>query len=210
MISRSKILPGAYFFRLQTITDHQFGEKIIILIILVVAYPEVICKGNVYTLIYTGRGNKLEHQRLALINTNPAGNDRHTGLRYWEDSLMHSRRTAGVTSFPGVWLIRFFGSALLFALGGASADNTTIEIGILPTLSTRTILATYQPLREYVEEKLGQPVTLVTAADYRTFLDRTQRGEYRFVVTAPHYARLAQSEAGYVPMVRLTRLKPPV
>jgi phosphonate transport system substrate-binding protein len=118
---------------------------------------------------------------------------------------MHSRRTAGVTSFPGVWLIRFFGSALLFALGGASADNTTIEIGILPTLSTRTILATYQPLREYVEEKIGQPVTLVTAADYRTFLERTQRGEYRFVVTAPHYARLAQSEAGYVPMVRLTR-----
>lgn len=118
---------------------------------------------------------------------------------------MHTTQTIGVMSVPGIRRIRFLGLTLLFALGGASADNTTIEIAILPTLSTRTILATYQPLREYVEEKTGQPVTLVTASDYRTFLDRTQRSEYRFVVTAPHFARLAQSEAGYVPMVRLKR-----
>jgi len=108
-------------------------------------------------------------------------------------------------SAPGLRLIRFLGLALLFGLGGASADNATIEIGIIPTLSTRTILTTYQPLREHLEEQLKQPVVLVTAPDYRTFIDRTQRGEYRYVVTAPHFARLAQAEAGYVPMVRVKR-----
>jgi len=105
----------------------------------------------------------------------------------------------------GKWTFQFVGIVLLISSGPTLADHNPIEIGILPTLSTRTILTTYQPLREYVEEKLEQPVTLSTAPDYRTFLERTQRGEYRFVVTAPHYARLAQAEAGYIPMVRLTR-----
>ena len=118
---------------------------------------------------------------------------------------MHSTQTTGVTSVSGIWLIRFLGLALLFGLGNASADDATIEIGIIPTLSTRTILTTYQPLREYLEEQIKQPVVLMTAPDYQTFIERTQRGEYRFVITAPHFARLAQAEAGYVPMVRVKR-----
>jgi len=118
---------------------------------------------------------------------------------------MHSTQTTGITSAPGIRFIRILALALLFGLGDASADNATIEIGIIPTLSTRTILTTYQPLREHLEEQLKQPIILVTAPDYRTFIDRTQRGEYRYVVTAPHFARLAQTEAGYVPMVRVQR-----
>jgi phosphonate transport system substrate-binding protein len=106
---------------------------------------------------------------------------------------------------PGIRILCALGLALLLGPGLVPADQAQIEFGILPVLSTRTILTTYQPLREYLQEKTGQTVTLVTASDYRTFLDRTQRGEYRFVVTAPHFARLAQSEAGYTPMVRLTR-----
>ena len=98
------------------------------------------------------------------------------------------------------WLI-----ALALSRPAWSAEPATLEIGIIPTLSTRTILATYQPLRSYLEEHLKQPVTLVTATDYRTFVERTQRGEYRFVVTAPHFARFAQAEAGYRPMVRVKR-----
>lgn len=105
----------------------------------------------------------------------------------------------------GKWLFRIIVITLLTNSGHILADQKGIEFGVLQTLSTRTILKTYQPVREYVEEKLGQPVALVTAPDYRTFLERTQHGEYRFVVTAPHFARLAQSEAGYVPMVRLKR-----
>ena len=118
---------------------------------------------------------------------------------------MPSTKTIGVTIAPGTRLICFLGLALLFGLGGTAADDAAIEIGIIPTLSTRTILTTYQPLREYLEEQIKQPVVLVTATDYRSFVDRTQRGEYRFVVTAPHFARLAQAEAGYVPMVRVKR-----
>jgi phosphonate transport system substrate-binding protein len=86
-----------------------------------------------------------------------------------------------------------------------AAEAQPIEIGIIPTLSTRTILSTYQPLRDYLAERLARPVVLVTAPDYRSFIARTQRREYRVVVTAPHFARLAQLETGYVPLVRVKR-----
>lgn len=86
-----------------------------------------------------------------------------------------------------------------------AAEPQPLEIGIFPAFSTRAILSTYQPLRDYLADRLKRPVVLVTAPDYRTFIARTQRGEYRVVVTAPHFARLAQVEAGYVPLVRVKR-----
>lgn len=84
-------------------------------------------------------------------------------------------------------------------------SNTTLEIGIFPYLSTRTLLTTYQPLQQYLQAQLRRPILLVTAPDFRTFVERTQRGEYRYVLTAPHFARLAQREAGYQPMLRTKR-----
>jgi phosphonate transport system substrate-binding protein len=101
-------------------------------------------------------------------------------------------------------LIRVIALAAAGLATPAPADEN-IEFGILPTLNTRTILATYQPLREHLEANLKRPVTMVTAADYRAFVERTQRRDFRFVLTAPHFARLAQVEAGYVPMLRIQR-----
>lgn len=98
---------------------------------------------------------------------------------------------------------------LLFWLAGLlallpahlAAQPQALEIAITPFLSTRTLLTRYQPLQAYLEKKLQRPVLLVTAPDFRTFVERTQRGEYRYAVTAPHFARLAQKEAGYRPML---------
>jgi len=91
------------------------------------------------------------------------------------------------------------------SLDGGNGDNTTLEIGVFPYLTTRTLLTTYQPLQQYLQARLQRQVLFVTAPDLRTFVARTQRGEYRFVVTAPHFARLAQQEAGYLPMLRTKR-----
>ena len=105
-------------------------------------------------------------------------------------------------------MIRYFltALALLSPTLPAAAENTdAIEFGILPTLSSRSILTTYQPLRIYLEQHLKRPVQFVTAPDYRTYIERTQRGEYRYLITAAHFARLAQKEAGYQPLVRVKR-----
>ena len=80
-----------------------------------------------------------------------------------------------------------------------------LEIGIFPYLSTRALLSTYQPLQRYLEQTLQRPVHLVTAPDMRTFVGRTLEGAYTYVVTAPHFARLAQTEAAYRPLLRANR-----
>jgi phosphonate transport system substrate-binding protein len=80
-----------------------------------------------------------------------------------------------------------------------------MEIGIWPYMSTQALLTLYHPLQRYLEAQLHRPVLFVTAPDQRTFVDRTQNGVYPFVITAPHFARLAQKKAGYVPMLRPER-----
>jgi len=41
---------------------------------------------------------------------------------------------------------------------------------------------------------------LYTAPDFKSFVSRTQNGEYDIIVTAPHFARLAQIDGGYQPL----------
>ncbi len=80
-----------------------------------------------------------------------------------------------------------------------------LEIAILPYLSTRAVLSTYAPMQHYLERRLQRPVLLVTAPDMQTFVERTQHGMYTYLVTAPHFARYAQQEAGYRPFLRVDR-----
>lgn len=116
---------------------------------------------------------------------------------------MRQANTSGLwRSFVGRGFVALI---LVWPLHAAAQHSDSIEFGVLPTLSARTILSTYQPLREYLEAQLKRPVLFVTAPDYRTFIERTQRGEYRYVITASHFARLAQKEAGYRPLVRVKR-----
>lgn len=94
---------------------------------------------------------------------------------------------------------------MLFVLSVPAYAEKTLEIGIWPYISTQAMITAYHPLQVYLEQRLHRPVIFVTATDQRTFVERTQKGEYRFVITAPHFARFAQQEAGYVPMLRAKR-----
>ncbi|MEO1767741.1 phosphate/phosphite/phosphonate ABC transporter substrate-binding protein [Thiobacter aerophilum] len=97
---------------------------------------------------------------------------------------------------------------LLASLAPAHAQPTApaaLELGVFPYLSTRALLNTYEPLQRFLENRLGRPVLVVTAPDMRTFVERTLTGAYPLVVTAPHFARLAQVDAGYRPLLRPQR-----
>lgn len=91
---------------------------------------------------------------------------------------------------------------IAWALPGHAQTIGALEFGILPYLPTATILERYQPLREYLERRFREPVSIVSAPDYASFFRRTQRGEYALVITASHAARLAEVEAGYRSMLR--------
>ncbi|OZA27454.1 MAG: hypothetical protein B7X93_09065 [Hydrogenophilales bacterium 17-61-9] len=95
--------------------------------------------------------------------------------------------------------------ALLFFLvfhgGLAHAEpGTPIRIGLLPTLSAKVLMTSYQPLRVYLERELQRPVEMFTSTDFKRFQHDTLAGDFDLMVTAPHLARLSQMEAGFLPV----------
>ena len=100
---------------------------------------------------------------------------------------------------------RGLGLLLLFWLAPcAFADKlpARFELAITPILPVRTMIENYQPLRAYLELRLQEPVTLVTAPDYKTYNQHLQRHAYPFVIAVANSAYLACADYGYVPMLR--------
>ncbi len=92
---------------------------------------------------------------------------------------------------------------LLFSIVTATVANAAQELsfGVIPYVSAGPLIQTQSPLKQYIAKVLGKPVNLVTAPDFRTFLDRTQKGEYDILFTAPHFGRLAEERDGYKSIV---------
>lgn len=95
-------------------------------------------------------------------------------------------------------------SPVIMSLASASdpEQGAMLELGVAPFLPARTIVQNYQPMRAYLEQHLKEPVMFVTAPDYKTFYERTQRREYPIIITVANAAYLAYAESGYVPMLR--------
>ncbi|MEK6664370.1 MAG: phosphate/phosphite/phosphonate ABC transporter substrate-binding protein [Pseudomonadota bacterium] len=113
---------------------------------------------------------------------------------------------------PGNRILRLniFSAALALLLGWTgpviAADTPSgVEVGVFPYLSTRALLDVYEPVRVYLQAELNRPTNLFTATSFKAYADRTQAGEYDVVLTPPHLARLAQREAGYIPLTMYTR-----
>lgn len=87
------------------------------------------------------------------------------------------------------------------ALAQAQTAPRPLTVGLMPYLTTRALLANYQPIAVVLEQELKQPVQLLTAPDFDTFVKRVFDGEYDVVLLAPHYARLAVKEFGYTPLL---------
>ena len=92
----------------------------------------------------------------------------------------------------------------------ASAQASPLRIGVLPTLGVGQLLSNYQPLREYLVLELNRPVEMYTSNDIPGFHRDTLEGRYDVVVSAAHLVRLAQREAGWVPVASYTAENHPV
>lgn len=88
------------------------------------------------------------------------------------------------------------------ALRAAKAQSRPLEIGVLPNLSARVLLAQYEPMRAYLARVMDRPVQISTAPNWTTFHRRTVDFHYDIVVTAANLARVAQIDFGFVPLVR--------
>lgn len=101
---------------------------------------------------------------------------------------------------------RLVGAVLLLWLPIASvaeqATHNPLVIGVFPYLSANAVIKKFLPLRDYLEKQLGRPVQLYTAPNFETFTQRMLNNEYDIAIAAPHLARLAQTRAGYHPLLR--------
>ena len=86
----------------------------------------------------------------------------------------------------------------------AAEEEAPLEFALAPYISVRPLMAMFQPLASHLEERLKHPVLLVTAPSLREFDDGVLGRKYELAMVAPQTARLAQKEAGYQPLLRMT------
>ena len=81
-------------------------------------------------------------------------------------------------------------------------SNKPFEIGVVPYLSARSLVANYEPMRVFLEKALGKPVKIYTASGFKQFFLNAKHGDYDLVITASHFARILQKDYQYTPLVR--------
>lgn len=91
---------------------------------------------------------------------------------------------------------------LVLLLQAGLAQAAGFVIGVPPIHSMRTLAARYEPLRAGLEARLGQPVHLESAVDFAAYHAHTLRGDYDLTITPAHFARLAQKDAGFYPLIQ--------
>jgi phosphonate transport system substrate-binding protein len=91
-------------------------------------------------------------------------------------------------------------TAFILLAQPATAAEKPLILGVFPYLSGYSVVNKFTPLRDYLAAELKRPVQVYTAPDFNTFIERTRRGDYDIALTAPHLARLAILDDGYVPL----------
>ncbi|MBU1224556.1 MAG: phosphate/phosphite/phosphonate ABC transporter substrate-binding protein [Gammaproteobacteria bacterium] len=96
-------------------------------------------------------------------------------------------------------LMRFLLFVFTLVLGPSAlaSEKSPLTLGVFPYVTPAQLAAFHAPLKDYLARGLDRPVTLVTAPDFMSFVDRTRDGQYDIVFTAPHLGRLAETRDGY-------------
>lgn len=94
-------------------------------------------------------------------------------------------------------------SLLILAFGLAltpharASEPSPLVLGVFPYVSPVQLAQFHTPLKDFLARSLKRPVTLVTAPDFMSFVERTREGQYDIILTAPHLGRLAETRDGY-------------
>lgn len=96
-------------------------------------------------------------------------------------------------------LLRFVLLLLGLVLGPSATadDKTPLTLGVFPYVTPVQLVSFHTPLKDHLAKSLQRPVTLVTAPDFDNFIERTRKGQYDIIITAPHLGRLAETRDGY-------------
>ena len=80
----------------------------------------------------------------------------------------------------------------------ACVDSGPLTFGFLPLASSEKLVQRFAPMVHYLSAVLNTPVRIETAADFDTFIRRTNNEKrYDLLFTAPHLFYLAREKADY-------------
>lgn len=82
----------------------------------------------------------------------------------------------------------------------AAATTEPLAVGVLPNIAATALMAQYENVKAYFEKRANQKIQIVLPANFKAFFDAMMRGDYDIAVAAPHFARVAQLDAGMVPL----------
>lgn len=88
----------------------------------------------------------------------------------------------------------------LSALAPLAAQPTPLRMGLIPYLSPNVLVPLFQPLAQHFAQAAGRPVQLYSAPSIQVHVARILQPDFDILFTAPHFGRLAQLDAGYVPI----------
>ncbi len=90
------------------------------------------------------------------------------------------------------------------AVGVAEQAQPPLVFGVLPLMNSERLVLRFDPLVQYMEERLGREVRMETAKDFASFHQRTiQDRRYDILFTAPHFFYLAKEQADYQAVARV-------
>jgi len=69
-----------------------------------------------------------------------------------------------------------------------TAKIKPLNLGLIPHLSSNLMIKKYSNLINYLEEVLHRPVTINTAPNFKTYVQRSSEGKFDLYMTAPHMA----------------------
>lgn len=90
-------------------------------------------------------------------------------------------------------------AALMGLVLAAPAAHAEITLGLIPAENTEEMIKKFEPMRAYLEQKLGEPVKVYTATDYTGVIEAMRKKRIDIAWFGPLSYVLAQQEAGAEP-----------
>ena len=91
-----------------------------------------------------------------------------------------------------------------FSHAAGLIQGKALEIGVVPYISARKVVSTYEPLRKYLEQTLARPIEIYTAPGFKAFQANSARGDFDIVITPAHFARILEKDKAYIPLARFS------
>ena len=91
------------------------------------------------------------------------------------------------------------------AFAAADADPDTLKVALLPDENASTVIKNNQPLKKYLEGKLGKKIELVVTTDYSSMIEAMRHGRIDIAYFGPLSYVLAKSKSDIEPFAAVER-----